>query len=131
MAERFVYLPLVGLAGAFVVVAATACRRWRESLPQPRRRSAQLVCGASLLLVVAALAGRTITRNADWSSAARLYATSLAAAPQSVKLIGWTAYATFGARSSWRSRESRSWSDRRCRSSTGRRRSTATSVATP
>jgi tetratricopeptide (TPR) repeat protein len=72
MAERFVYLPSVG----FCTVAALAL--WR-ALGQ--RRIAIVVSA----LVVLALGARTYARNFDWQSERSLWASTLAASPESFK----------------------------------------------
>lgn len=82
MAERFLYLPLVGFAGMVGVLAA----RTLEDAPSRR----PVVVGM-LVLVLGAYAVRTLIRNRDWRSDAVLAARTVETAPQSAK-----AHAGFG-----------------------------------
>ena len=58
MAERFLYLPAIAMAGCAVLAWRAAGRRWTRVLPLGR---------AVLVLVCAALAVRTWARNSDWN----------------------------------------------------------------
>jgi protein O-mannosyl-transferase len=75
MAERLMYLPLVGLVAAAVSIAAAAARRWRA---EP---GAMLV----LLVIVALFAGRTWTRNRDWHDDISLWSAAVRVSPLSFK----------------------------------------------
>ncbi len=75
MAERFLYLPLVGVAGA----TALAIDGWAES---PGRR--RLATGA-LAVVALAYGLRTAVRNRDWRDERSIWAATVAAAPESAK----------------------------------------------
>jgi tetratricopeptide (TPR) repeat protein len=81
MAERLVYLPLVGLVAAAVLMAGTLLEAWPGS--SARRAVAWVVTVG----VITALTARTIARNEDWTSAARLWESSAEAAPDSIKVI--------------------------------------------
>ena len=78
MAERFLYLPLIGLAGCLTIAILAACRRLAPSRPQ-----------ATTALVVALLAliwaGRTFVRNFDWHDEHSLWAAAAKSAPNSFK----------------------------------------------
>lgn len=72
MAERFLYLPMVGVAGAVGLLVAPAAkgRTW--------------VLGIAALVLVA-LGVRTAVRNRDWRDEASLWASAVDAAPASAK----------------------------------------------
>lgn len=86
MAERFLYLPLVGIAAA-VALAADAAAGTR------RRALVSVVVG---VVVLAAMA-RTMARNVDWQDERRLWAATVAAVPDSAKARKAYAVALFGA----------------------------------
>jgi pentatricopeptide repeat protein len=75
MAERFLYMPLAGFAGAAALVADG----WART---PRRRTI-----ATVVLAVVALAAtiRTSIRNRDWSDGRTLWAATVDAVPESAK----------------------------------------------
>jgi tetratricopeptide (TPR) repeat protein len=75
MAERFLYLPLAGIAGA----VALAADGWART---PRRR---MVATALLASVVAAAVVRTSVRNLDWRDERTLWAATVQAVPDSAK----------------------------------------------
>ena len=80
MAERFLYLPSVGLAGCVVAaVCALGRRRW---LKPP---AAARVAWAALGLVCLAFAARTYARNFDWRDERSLWASTVAVCPGSVR----------------------------------------------
>lgn len=74
MADRFLYLPSVGLWGALVLGAIRL------------RPPAQTVVMVGLALGVVYAAGATIARNRDWTSEERLWASAVAATPRSAKV---------------------------------------------
>ena len=80
MAERFLYLPSVGLAG---LVAAVICVLGREDLL--RRRINPRVAWAAVLFVSLVLAARTHARNADWKDELSLWSSAVNAVPGSAK----------------------------------------------
>jgi len=86
MAERLMYLPLVGMTAATALVAASAGRRASDALPEGRRRAAGIAAGMAIALVVGALIARTVVRNEDWTSGRRLWSASAEAAPGSIKV---------------------------------------------
>jgi tetratricopeptide (TPR) repeat protein len=74
MAERFLYLPLVGLAGC---VVAAICAVDRPVFAR--------VAWAALALVSLAFAARTYARNFDWQSDLSLWASAVKACPGSAR----------------------------------------------
>ncbi|MGH7786015.1 MAG: tetratricopeptide repeat protein [Candidatus Binatia bacterium] len=74
MADRFLYLPLVGFAGTVAVAA--------HHLAGERHRRTLLAASAVVLL---ACGWRTAQRNRDWTDDASLWASAVAAAPRSAK----------------------------------------------
>ena len=75
MAERFLYLPLAGVAG----VAALVVDRWAST--GSRRTSATVVVG----VIALALMARTAARNLDWRDDRTLWAATVQAVPESAK----------------------------------------------
>ena len=73
MAERFLYLPSIGIAGCLIVVLQTITRRWPDA-----RRAAWITLG----LVCFLFSARTYARNFDWSDDLSLWGS---AAPESFK----------------------------------------------
>jgi tetratricopeptide (TPR) repeat protein len=80
MAERFLYLPSVGLAGC--VVAAIRALGQRRLLKPP---AAARVAWAALGLVCLAFTARTYARNFDWQDERSLWASTVAVCPGSVR----------------------------------------------
>ena len=80
MAERFLYLPAVGLAGCLVVAIDAASRRLL-----PERRSAFRAAAVAMGLGCFALATRTYARNFDWHDDLALWSNAVEACPESVK----------------------------------------------
>ena len=74
MAERFLYLPAVGL---WLIAADQAIRLWERG---GRKRWV----AALMALAVVGLASRTVRRNADWRDDVALFESSLAVNPRSV-----------------------------------------------
>ena len=87
MAERLMYLPLVGAAAAVALVLAAAGRRLIDAVPRGARWSLGVALTVAVVGVLAALAGRTVARNEDWTSSERLWSSSAEAAPDSIKVI--------------------------------------------
>src|SRR5262245_43097911 len=75
MAERFLYLPLAGIAG----LAAVLIDRWAVTA---RRRTVASVALGGVLLAAGA---RTAVRNLDWQDDRTLWAATMEAAPESAK----------------------------------------------
>jgi tetratricopeptide (TPR) repeat protein len=76
MAERFLYLPAIAVAGCAVLAWCWAAGRWTRLQPLGR---------VLLVLVCAALAMRTWARNSDWADNASLWSSAVGAAPNSYK----------------------------------------------
>jgi tetratricopeptide (TPR) repeat protein len=77
MAERFLYLPSVGLAGCVVVAFRALSQR---SLKRP---GAMPIAWAALGLVCLAFAARTYARNFDWEDDRSLWSSAVIACPES------------------------------------------------
>ncbi|MEO6025816.1 MAG: tetratricopeptide repeat protein [Candidatus Binatia bacterium] len=73
LAEHYLYLPLIGVAVIVSGVVDGALVRW------PTRRA---WLAAASVLVVGALAGRTIVRNQDWRDRITLWSATVAVAPR-------------------------------------------------
>lgn len=82
MAERFLYLPLVGFAGG-IAVAIPLVLRW------PRLAAVASSC------IVLAYCGRTAVRNRDWQDSLHLWSSAVAAVPQSFRAHQSLALALF------------------------------------
>jgi tetratricopeptide (TPR) repeat protein len=80
MAERFLYLPSVGLAGC---VVAAICALGRRGWLHPP--AAARVAWAALGLVSLAYAARTYDRNFDWQDERSIWASTVAVCPGSVR----------------------------------------------
>lgn len=87
MAERFLYLPAIGLAICLVAAADSLDRKTRD------RRIAPLVLGA----IGAILAARTWARNADWRDRVTIATAGVETSPNSYKTHGALALALFEA----------------------------------
>jgi tetratricopeptide (TPR) repeat protein len=79
MAERFLYLPLVGFAGLFGIVFGSVDRSVRLKAP------AKAVSAVFLALVIAAYGLLSIARNVEWRSEMSFYANEAARSPSSPK----------------------------------------------
>ena len=86
MAERLMYLPLVGMAGAMALVAAGLVET-RAAAARATPRTVAALTVIVTVAVLAMLAARTMVRNEDWRSNARLWDSSAEAAPDSIKVI--------------------------------------------
>jgi tetratricopeptide (TPR) repeat protein len=80
MAERFLYLPSVGLAGC--IVAAVYLLGRRRAL---QRRVAAPVAWAALGLVCVVFTARTHTRNFDWQNGISLWTSAVDVCPESAR----------------------------------------------
>ncbi len=80
MAERFLYLPSVGLAG-LAVAAALALRRRFPWRPPAAAQAASAALGIACL----ALGARTYTRNLDWKDELSLWTSAVQVCPESAK----------------------------------------------
>ncbi|HTX36433.1 MAG TPA: tetratricopeptide repeat protein, partial [Bryobacteraceae bacterium] len=81
MAERFLYLPSVGLAGCVVAAVYYALGRQTPLRRPPTAR----VAGAALCLVCLAFAARTYARNQDWKDELSLWTSAVTVSPASAK----------------------------------------------
>ena len=86
MAERLAYLPLAAMAAAAVVALDAAGRRVRAVWAPRAEPGLRAAAAVAAIVVTAALAARTVGRNEDWTSEERLWTSSEAAAPQSIKV---------------------------------------------
>jgi tetratricopeptide (TPR) repeat protein len=80
MAERFLYLPSVGLAGLLVAAAVALGRR----LGWPPFANSK-AAWATLGIVCLALAARTYARNSDWKDEVSLWTSAVEVVPDSAK----------------------------------------------
>jgi protein O-mannosyl-transferase len=87
MAERLMYLPLVGLAAVAALTLAALGRRALDAVPGGARRGLAIAWTLAAVAVIAALGARTVARNDDWTSNQRLWSSSAQAAPDSIKVI--------------------------------------------
>jgi tetratricopeptide (TPR) repeat protein len=87
MAERLMYLPLVGMAAGVSLTLAAAGQRLMGKAPVSARRSLEVAWKVAAVAAIAALLVRTVARNEDWTSNQRLWSSSAEAAPNSVKVI--------------------------------------------
>ena len=79
MAERFLYLPSIGLAGCLVMAVLAASRRLAAE-------KYQTVAAVALAALALAFAARTFARNFDWFDERTLWAASEISAPASFKV---------------------------------------------
>ncbi|MCU0255527.1 MAG: DUF1736 domain-containing protein [Vicinamibacterales bacterium] len=95
MAERLMYVPVVGLAAAAVLVFAMAgerlAARWPSGSPRAKTAGAMVLAAC----VVCALGVRTSVRNEDWTSNLRLWSSAQQAVPGSFKVYKALALETF------------------------------------
>jgi len=84
MGERFMYVPLVGIATAVALAVAWAGETLAAGRPDARR---SLTVGLSIAtsLVIGALAVRTMVRNGDWTSNMALCSSTVNATPNNYK----------------------------------------------
>ena len=87
MAERLMYLPLVGASAAVSLTLAAVGRRFVGAAPAGARRRLEVAGRVAVVTLVAALLARTVARNEDWTSKQRLWSSSAEAAPNSIKVI--------------------------------------------
>jgi tetratricopeptide (TPR) repeat protein len=80
LAERFFYLPSLGLAGLIVAAACAAGRRRRLRTPTVARAAWVALC-----LTCLALAARTYARNLDWKDELSLWTSAADVCPDSGK----------------------------------------------
>lgn len=80
MAERFLYLPLVGFAGCLV-----ACLGWAFDRVFADNKRRVFALATVFAMLVLSLGVRTFVRNADWDSTTTLFESAMDASPQSFK----------------------------------------------
>ena len=80
MAERFLYLPSVGLAGLVVIGAVTLGRRLPLRYPSTSRLG-----WLTMIVLCLALVARTHARNADWKDEVSLWTSAVEVCPNSGK----------------------------------------------
>jgi protein O-mannosyl-transferase len=80
MAERFLYIPSIGLAACAACAFALVWRRMGTSA------LGRYAVGAACGIILIACAARTYARNADWLDVRRFWGSALAAAPGSYRV---------------------------------------------
>jgi tetratricopeptide (TPR) repeat protein len=80
MAERFLYLPAVGLAGCAVAAVGALGRRFL-----PQEAGARRIAWAALGLACLAFAARTYARNADWQDDRSLWTSAVQTVPEAAR----------------------------------------------
>jgi protein O-mannosyl-transferase len=80
MAERFIYLPSIGLAGCAVMGVDFVARRLSHGPPLRRR-----ISSIALAILCLAFAARTYARNFDWYDARSLWTSAVSAYPNDAK----------------------------------------------
>jgi tetratricopeptide (TPR) repeat protein len=85
MAERLMYLPLLGLAAATALTLAFAGESLLNSRPEHARHAWAMAGTAAAVVIVVALASRTIARNEDWTSNFQLWSSAVRATPNDSK----------------------------------------------
>ncbi len=86
MAERLMYMPLVGLAAAAALTLAAIGQPMLEKRPDGSRRGWATAGKVAAVVVIAALVGRTVVRNEDWTSGYGLWSAALKATPDNFKV---------------------------------------------
>jgi tetratricopeptide (TPR) repeat protein len=98
MAERFLYMPLIGFAGCAVLAVYAICRRL---IPQmdvsswAQRIWLQVVARTALSLMVVACGARSFLRNPDWENDEVLWTKAVEACPNSFKTHKSLAFALY------------------------------------
>jgi tetratricopeptide (TPR) repeat protein len=98
MAERFLYMPLIGFAGCMVLAVYAICR---SLIPQldvsewAQRIWLQVVARTALSLMVVAYGARSFLRNPDWEDDERLWTKAVEACPNSFKTHKSLAFAIY------------------------------------
>lgn len=98
MAERFLYLPLIGFAGCAVLAIYALCRRLIPHLdvsPWAQRIWLQVVARSALSLAVVAYGARAFNRNFDWEDDERLWIKAVQVSPDSFKSHKSLAFALY------------------------------------
>jgi tetratricopeptide (TPR) repeat protein len=86
MAERLMYVPLVGMTAVAALTLAAGGQRAMDRLSVRARRRFAVGWKVAAAVAIAALIGRTVARNEDWTSGLRLWSASARVAPNSIKV---------------------------------------------
>ncbi len=98
MAERFLYMPLIGFAGCVVLAVYAICRHLVPQLDVSswaQRIWLQVVARTALSLMVVAYGARSFLRNPDWENDERLWTKAVEACPNSFKTHKSLAFALY------------------------------------
>ncbi len=98
MAERFLYMPLIGFAGCAVVAVYGICRSLVPQLDVSgwaQRIWLQVVARTVLGLMVVAYGARSFLRNPDWDNDEQLWTKAVEACPNSFKTHKSLAFAIY------------------------------------
>jgi tetratricopeptide (TPR) repeat protein len=98
MAERFLYLPLIGFVGCAVLAVYSICRRLIPHLdvsPWAQRIWLQVVARTALSLVVVGYGARAFNRNDDWKDDETLWTKAVEVCPNSFKSHKSLAFALY------------------------------------
>ena len=98
MAERFLYMPLIGFAGCAVLAVYAICRSLVPQLDVSgwaQRIWLQVVARTALSLMVVAYGARSFLRNPDWENDERLWTKAVEACPNSFKTHKSLAFALY------------------------------------
>ena len=98
MAERFLYMPLIGFAGCVVLAVYAICRQFIPQLDVSawaQRIWLQVVARTALSLIVVAYGARSFLRNPDWEDDERLWTSAVAICPNSFKSHKSLAFALY------------------------------------
>jgi tetratricopeptide (TPR) repeat protein len=87
MAERFMYLPLVGFAGIVVMSVFAIARRFQTR--------GQIIAGIFLSIAILACCFRTYVRNVDWESDIALWESAIKVSPHAFRGYQSLAYALY------------------------------------
>jgi protein O-mannosyl-transferase len=85
MAERLMYVPLLGLSAATALALTFAGEGLLNSRPEHARHAWVMAGTAAAVVIVVALASRTIARNEDWTGNFQLWSSAARAVPNDSK----------------------------------------------
>jgi len=86
MAERFMYVPLIGLAAAAALALGAALGGVTATRFAVKPRGRVIAATAVAVVAVSALSARTLARNEDWTSNRTLWASAANVVPESYKV---------------------------------------------
>jgi tetratricopeptide (TPR) repeat protein len=98
MAERFLYLPLIGFVGCLVLAVYSICRRlipYLDVSPWAQRIWLQVLARTALTLIVIAYGVRAFNRNEDWKDDETLWTKAVETCPNSFKSHKSLAFALY------------------------------------